>query len=162
MGKKHYFSGIILIGFGLYFYLQHLDIVQFEQLTDWPSLLIIVGFALLSQGYLGKESEMIFPGVVLLGFGVHFYVIEYLKIWPDHIGVFLLIISLGLLLKHQKTGNGLSQGLLFLIMAVGLLFEDRILDWFGFIEDKAQSVWQYWPIFLIVFGMFSLYSGKKS
>ncbi len=161
MKKRQYFSAIVLIGFGGYFLLPYTKIPFLQQFFDWPSLLMIVGVALLWQGYMGKETEMIFPGVILFGFGLHFYVITNLKIWPDSLGVFLLIIALAMILRFQKTGAGLSQGILFLLIAGGLLFQNRITDWLGIIESKAASIWQFWPILLIVFGVVMLLKNKK-
>ncbi len=114
MKNQRYFSGIIFIGFGGYFLLQHTNIVFLQQFSGWPSLLMIVGAALLGQGYIGHENELVFPGVILFGFGLHFFVVTYLHIWSDHIGIFILIIALAYILKYQKTGAGLSQGILFL------------------------------------------------
>ena len=51
MKQQRIFPGIILIGFGAYFYLQQANIVLFQEFFTWPTLLIIVGLAFLGQGY---------------------------------------------------------------------------------------------------------------
>ena len=54
MKNQRIFPGIILIGFGAYFFLQQTGITIFQQFSTWPTLLIIVGIAFLGQGYSGK------------------------------------------------------------------------------------------------------------
>lgn len=122
MKNQRIFPGIILIGFGAYFFLQQSNIPALQPLNTWPTLLMIVGIAFLFQGYGAKDYNAILPGVILFGFGLHFHVVNRLEIWPDHIGTFILIIALGFLLRHQKTGTGIFQGILFLILAALMLF----------------------------------------
>ncbi|WP_433743475.1 LiaI-LiaF-like domain-containing protein [Falsibacillus pallidus] len=155
------FPGIILIGFGLYFYLQQADIVIFKEIYTWPTLLIIVGVAFLGQGYWAQEYEAILPGVILVGFGLHFHVVNKLAIWPDHIGTFILIIALGFLLRYQKTGNGLFQGLLFLLLSILLLFYDKVISWFGILENKVDVAWNLWPVLLIIIGIYLIFIKRK-
>lgn len=161
MKNQRYFSGIIFIGFGAYFLLQHTNIVFLQQFSGWPSLLMITGAAFLGQGYIGKENELVFPGVILFGFGLHFFVVTYLHIWSDHIGIFILIIALAYVLKYQKTGTGLSQGILFLAVAALLLFQERVTDWLGSFEASIPLFFKYWPIAFILFGLYFLIKKKK-
>jgi hypothetical protein len=161
MKNQRYFSGIILIGFGAFFLFQHSDIAFLQQLAGWQSVLMIVGVAFLWEGYGGHQHEMIFPGVIIFGFGLHFYVITYLQIWQDHIGIFILIIALAYILKYQKTGVGLFQGILFLIFAAFLLFQDRVSLWLGTLESRMAIVWEFWPLLLIGFGIYFLMKRKR-
>ncbi|WP_174729780.1 LiaI-LiaF-like domain-containing protein [Mesobacillus harenae] len=161
MKRQQMIPGIILIGFGIYFYLQQSNITLFQQFYTWPTLLIIVGIAFLGQGYWGKDYESILPGVMLAGFGLHFHVVHRLEIWPDHMGTFILIIALGFLLRYQKTGNGLFQGILFLILAVLLLFNDQFASWFGLMESRVASAWTFWPAVLVIIGVYLLFFKKK-
>ncbi|WP_019154715.1 LiaF transmembrane domain-containing protein [Robertmurraya massiliosenegalensis] len=161
MKNQRIFPGIILVGFGGYFFLEQSTITVFEGLHTWPTLLIIVGLAFLFQGYLAKDHEAILPGVILTGFGLHFHVINHLTIWPNSIGAFILIIALGFLLRYQKVGAGLFQGLLFLVLAILLLFNEKIMGWLGFLENGVTSILTYWPLLLIVIGGYLLFVKKK-
>ncbi|MFB6467956.1 LiaI-LiaF-like domain-containing protein [Cytobacillus sp. Hz8] len=161
MKNQRIFPGIILIGFGIYFFLQQSHILIFKEFYTWPTLLLIVGIAFLFQGYGAKDYEAIFPGVILTGFGVHFHVVNRLEIWPNHIGTFILIIALAFLLRYQKVGAGLFQGLLFFIIAIGLLFYDKIGGWFGLVEGQVSLIWKFWPIILVCIGGYLLFIRKK-
>ncbi|MEH7122310.1 DUF5668 domain-containing protein [Bacillus sp. JJ1532] len=161
MKNQRIFPGIILIGFGAYFFLQQSNITLFQPFFTWPSLLIIIGIAFLFQGYGAKDYHSILPGVILTGFGLHFHVVNRLEIWPDHIGTFILIIALGFLLQHQKTRTGLFQGILFLVLASLLLFYDRIILWFGLLENGVSTAWKFWPAIFILAGIYFLFFKKK-
>ncbi|PAE24106.1 MULTISPECIES: DUF5668 domain-containing protein [Bacillaceae] len=161
MKNQRIFPGIILLGFGAYFFLQQSGFTALQSFYSWPTLLIIVGAAFLIQGYGARDYDSILPGVILTGFGLHFHVVNRLEIWPDHIGTFILIIALGFLLRHQKTGAGLFQGILFLILAALLLFYDRVAEWMGLLDNGVSDVWQFWPILLMLIGLYFLLSKKK-
>lgn len=160
MKNQRIFPAIILIGFGIYFYLQQSKIELFKEFYTWSTLLIIVGFAFLVQAYKAKDYEAILPGVILLGFGTHFHVVNHFSFWPNHIGAFILIIALGFLLRYQKLKTGLFQGLLFLVIAILLLFYDKIGSWFGLLEDGLSLAWKFWPAILIAIGLFFLFKKK--
>ncbi|TYS19656.1 hypothetical protein FZC78_01100 [Rossellomorea vietnamensis] len=161
MKGQRLFPGMILIGFGIYFYLQQSNISIFREFYTWPTLLIIVGIAFLAQGYKGKDYEAILPGTILTGFGLHFHISSHIAIWPDHIGVFILIISLGCLLRYQKTGNGLFQGVLFLILAIILLFYDKVLLWLGILQGGVNIIRDFWPLIIVIIGIYLLFIKKK-
>jgi len=161
MKNQRIFPGIILIGVGIYFFLQHAGISISPQFYSWPTLLIIVGIAFLGQGYIGKDYEAILPGVILVGFGLHFHVLSRFPLLANHIGTFILILALGLFLRYQKTNSGLFQAMLFLILSVFLLFYDNISDYFGYLQDNASTIWKFWPLFLIGIGIFFVFRSKK-
>jgi hypothetical protein len=161
MKNQRIFPGVILIGFGAYFFLEQSQTTFFQEYLSWPTLLMIVGIAFLFQGYMAKDYEAILPGVVLTGFGLHFNVVNRLEIWPNHIGTFILIIALGFLLRYQKVKAGLFQGLLFLVLSIFLLFYDKIAQWFGLLENGVTVLWKFWPAVLIFFGCYFLFIRKK-
>lgn len=159
--SQRFFTGSILIGFGGYFFLQQTQLEYLQQLTGWPTLLMIVGIAFLWQGYGSRDHEMIFPGVVLFGFGIHIHVVTHLTIWADHIGIFVLVIALAYLLRYQKIRNGLWQGILFLVLACALLFYDKMIAWLGILESRVSLVGRFWPVLLIAIGIYFIMKKKR-
>ena len=161
MKTQKWFSGIVLIGFGFYFILKEFNITFLPNLYTWPTLLIIIGIAFLFQGYGGKDYGVILPGVILTGFGLHFHLVNKLAIWPDHTGTFILIIALGFILQNQKTGQGLLNGLLFLLLAVLLLFYQEILGSLTFLKISPHTINNLIPILFIIVGGYYLVSKKR-
>ncbi len=161
MKNQRIFPGIILIGFGVFFFWQQSEISLFAGFISWPTLLMIVGIAFLCQGYGGKDYESILPGVILTGFGLHFHVVNYLSIWPNTMGTFILIIALGFLLRYQKLGTNLFYGILFLALAALLLFYDKVMGWFGLFENNITTFAQLWPFALILIGVYLLFLKRK-
>ncbi|SEM33803.1 hypothetical protein SAMN05192533_102234 [Mesobacillus persicus] len=161
MKSQNTIPGIILIGFGVYYYLQQTNIILFDQFYTWPTLMLIVGLAFLVQAYRGNDYDSILPGVILFGFGIHLHIVGRLSIWPDHLGAFILIIALAFLLRYQKTGTGLFHGILFLILAALLLFYEQISNWLATLETGLAVVWKFWPIALILIGIYLLFFKRK-
>lgn len=161
MVKKGMFTGVIFLGFGLYFLLQQYDIQLFKGLYAWPTLILIVGLGFLAQGYLTKDHEAILPGAVITGMGVHFHVVNKLDMWQDHAGVFLLVVAVGILLTYVKTGAGLIMGLLFLVAASLLLFFDRLTNWAVEHGHDISLISNFWPFFFIAAGAYFIFSQRK-
>ncbi len=161
MKNQRIFPGMILIGFGVYFFLQQANITLFQQFYTWPTLLVIVGVSFLAQGYGVKDYEAILPGVILTGFGLHFHIINHFQLWPNHIGTFILIIALGFLLRYLKVRSGLFQGILFLVLALLLLFYEKITAWLGILENTVTIAWKSWPVVLVIIGFYLLFIKKK-
>jgi hypothetical protein len=162
MKNQRIFPGIILIGFGAYFLLQQAGITIFQEFFTWPTLLIIVGLAFLGQAYMAKDYEAILPGVIMTGFGLHFLLVGHVAIWPkNNIGMLFFIISVGFFLRFQQTKTALFQAFLFLILAVLLLFYDKISGYLGFLQHGMNQILQFWPALLIVIGIYFLLKKKK-
>jgi len=160
--KSHkLFTGVALVGFGIYFLLKVLKVTPFESFYSWPTLLIIVGLAFLFQGFLGKDYSSILPGVILTGFGLHFHLVNKLAIWPNDTGTFLLIIALGFILFHQKAGSGLMNGVLFLLLAGFLLFYEDIIDSITFIQVGQETLKFLTPLLFLLIGGYFLLSKRK-
>ncbi len=151
---------MLLLGFGTYFFLKELNISAINPYLTWPTILIILGLAFFVQAYKGRDYVLILPAVIMFGFGVHFHIIGRLDVWPDHIAVLLLIIALGFILQYQKTGQGLVLGIFFLLFAIILLFYSKLGTMLGFIESGAASIFSYWPLLLLVFGVYYLFIKK--
>ncbi|WP_428909299.1 hypothetical protein [Niallia sp. Krafla_26] len=161
MKNQRFFPGIILLGFGIYIIWKQANITFLSEFMTWSTLLIIVGIAFLAQGYGGKDYEAIMPGVILTGFGLHFHLVNRLSIWPDASGALILFIALGSFLRYQKTSNGLGQGIIFLSLAGLMIFYEKIMGWLGLLTNKVDSIIQYWPILLIVVGIYLLFFKRK-
>ncbi|WP_409289589.1 LiaI-LiaF-like domain-containing protein [Peribacillus sp. SCS-37] len=161
MNSQRFFPGIILIAFGVYFLLEQAGIEPFEGFFTWPTLLLITGLSFLIGAYGGREHEAILPGVVLSGLGIHFHIVNKFQVWPDHIGVFLLIIGLGFILRAKETKSGMFHGVLLLAISVFMLFYDKIMNWMGLLETGISSAWNFWPVFLIGTGLFFVMGRKK-
>ncbi len=159
--KKKLFPGAVLIGFGTYFFMQQSQITPFEGFYAWPTLLIIVGISFLFQGYGAKDNASILPGIILTGLGLHFHIEDRFDSWPDDIGIFILIISVGFFLYYQKTKEGLLQGLLFFSIAILLMFYEQVTAWLGLLENNAATLWKFWPVVLVGFGLYLFLATKK-
>jgi len=158
--NQKFFPGMLLLGFGTYFFLKELNISAINPYLTWPTILIILGLAFFVQAYKGREYVLILPAVIMFGFGIHFHIIARLDVWPDHIAVLLLIIALGFILQYQKTGQGLFLGIFFLLFATIMLFYSKLGTMLGFIENGASSILSYWPLLLLVFGVYYLFMKK--
>ncbi|BDG46275.1 MULTISPECIES: DUF5668 domain-containing protein [Parageobacillus] len=161
MKKQTTFSGIILVGLGVYFLANQLHLPPLRFFQDWPALLIVFGTALIAQAYSAREYQHIFPGIVLFGFGLHFLLASWFKRWPNHVGVFFLIIAIAFFFSSRKTKNGLGQSIFFLALAFILLFSERFSHLFHIVETSISSVWKFWPFGLIIVGIYILLIKRK-
>ena len=93
----------------------------------------------------------------MAGFGLHFHLVGKVSFWPsNNIGMLILIISLGFFLRFQKTNSGLFQAFLFLILAVLLLFYDKISSLFWFAAKWDEFCVEILASTLIVVGFIFL------
>jgi hypothetical protein len=161
MKQQRFFPGIILMGFGAYFYLQKSNILLFDGFFTWPTILLIVGLAFLFQAYGGQDYQFILPGVILTGFGIHFHLVRQFPNWPDQIGIFVLIIAIGFFLQSQKTKEGFLYSMLFFILALLSLFYQNVIAWLGLLRSGQEDLWHFWPILLILVGAYLLFVKRK-
>lgn len=159
--KSHsLFAGVILIGFGIYYFLSQSNIEIFLGFYSWPSILCIIGIAFLLQAYKAHNNEAILPGIIFLGFGIHFHVIQTFKLWPNDLGIFILIISLGLLLQASKTKTGMLPGILLLAVSLFLLFKEKMLSLLGVVQTGLGTSFPIWSILLVGLGVALLFFKK--
>lgn len=161
MKKQNTFAGILMIGIGIYFLLKEFNIPILTDFYSWTTILMIIGVALLLNGYIANEKDSIFPGVLLLGLGIHFHGLSYYNFWIDHWGMYLLIISLSLLLSYQKTKRGLWIGILLLIISLFSIFSSKKPGWFHWLDLIFYFIENFWPVALIIIGIYLLYFKKK-
>jgi hypothetical protein len=161
MKKNGIFSGITLIGLGVYLLIGQLHLPFLRIVQGWPTLLMILGIALLGQAYYAREYQHIFPGMILFGFGLHFLLIQLSKSWPNNIGMLFFIIAVAFLLSSRKMKSGFIQSLLFFALACIVLFSERLSHLFHFFEASITVIWNFWPMILIVFGIYILFLKRK-
>lgn len=160
MRKNSFLPGLFLLLFGVYFLLQQLNIELWSGIFTWPSLLAIIGLALLLQSYKQNDPNNLLPGVVLLGVGLHFHLKGLLAIWPDHFAMIILIVGLGFIFRAQKTKHGMFEGIILLCIASFFLFSDTLLNLLGIVGIGLSTIQTFWPVLLIVFGAFLLLKKK--
>jgi hypothetical protein len=156
MKKNATFSGIILVGLGVYFLANQLHSPLLHLFQDWPALLIIFGAALIGQAYSAREYQHLFPGIILFGFGLHFLFAHWFKQWPNHIGVFFFIIAIAFFISSRKVKSGLGQSIFFLALAFIMLFSEQFQPLFHIVETSISLTWKLWPLGLILFGIYIL------
>ena len=146
MKNQRIFPGIILIGFGVFFFWQQAEISLFAEFITWPTLINDCRNCLFCQGYGGKDYESILPGVILTGFGFIFTLSIDFPSGQIQLVIFILIIALGFLLRYQKLGTGFFHGILFLALAGLLLFYDKVMSWFGLLETNIATFAHFGPL----------------
>lgn len=157
MKSQSLFTGIVLIGIGLYYFLSQSNLFSlFEGIYTWPTLLCIIGIAFLMQAYKTHINEAILPGVILLGFGIHFHIVRLFNFQLNEAGIFLLIISLGLLLQARKIKTGMFNGLLLLAVSIYLLFQQEFFALTSSFSTNLYSILSLWPILLVIIGIIVL------
>lgn len=161
MKGQRIFPSIILIGFGLFFFLEQTSPSFSIAIFSWPTILLVIGLAFLVQAYAGKTYDSILPAVLFIGLGVHFHLVQHWNIQFVLIGVVTLFLSLGYFLLNQKSKGSLFFAWLFLILAFIQLFYNEILEWFGIIETKLGSLVSLLPIIFILLGCYVLFFKRK-
>ncbi|WP_070120842.1 LiaI-LiaF-like domain-containing protein [Bacillus marinisedimentorum] len=161
MKKQGIFPGILLIGIGLYFLLEELQFSAFKPFYTWPTLLIIIGIAFLARSQSGGDGDSIFPGIILVGLGIHFHAAGRILMWPDHWAVYTIILGVAFMAKWKKTGSGIAAGLILLGLSAFALFYDGLMTWLGFIDRTISWMERFWPVALIALGLYFLFFKKK-
>ncbi|KAA0549214.1 hypothetical protein FZW96_04695 [Bacillus sp. BGMRC 2118] len=161
MKKQSIFPGIILIGIGLYFFLDQLQFTVLQPFYSWPTLLLIIGVAFLAQAYSNREYQNIIPGFILVGIGAHFHLITLFPQWPEHWAVYTIIIGIAFLLRFQQTKTGLVPALLLIVVSIIALFYHKLSGWLGWIGALVEIIETYWPAGLILAGIYLLFIKRK-
>jgi hypothetical protein len=156
--RQSIFPGVLFIGIGLYYLFQTLNLPFSDHLMNWQVILIVIGLAMIIQGSIAKEGNMLFPGILLLGLGVHFYFVTKIAVWPDSWGMYTLILSAAYLVTYYKTKkSGLIPGLLLLALSIIELLYSGLELW---LNSTFSFVGKFWPLALIAIGIY-LVSKKK-
>lgn len=154
MKNNKKFVGVLLIGIGLYFILQQYNIPFLSQFGTWPTILIVIGIALLFNGYFNRSNDSLFPGVILLGLGFHFHALHHIDRWIDHWGMYTLIVGLAFLIKAQKGKQGILPGILLILISFVALTSIAMPGWFYWFDYLFSFIERFWPFILIITGSY--------
>ncbi|WP_027963574.1 LiaI-LiaF-like domain-containing protein [Halalkalibacillus halophilus] len=155
--KQQLFPAILLISLGTYFFLHQYNIPIIAQFDTWPAILIILGSAFLIIAYGKNKKENIFPGNILVGFGLHFHALSQADKWIEHWGMYTLIVGVAFLMKAQQTKQGLVPGIVMLVISFFAISTVTMPDWFNWLDLIFQTMEQFWPLILIIIGLVLLY-----
>ncbi|GGA86031.1 hypothetical protein GCM10008025_31240 [Ornithinibacillus halotolerans] len=156
MKNKNKLTAYLLIGIGLYFLLRQLKLPIFTDFYSWPTILIIIGVTLLIYSFKAKEYNHLLGGTILFGIGIHFHGIKYYNFWIDHWAVYPLIVGVGFIVRYIKTKQGLLPGLILVAIACVFIFSINMPEWLNWVYDVFDVIQLYWPILLIIFGIYLL------
>lgn|SRR5690625_3832732 len=151
--RNHLFLAYVLIGIGLYFLLKQINIPFpfIENLTSWPTLIIIIGIALLLHSYAVRDYENLFSGTIVLGIGIHLHGLQNYTNWINHWAVYLLIVGIAFIVRFFKTKNNFFIGLMCVVISILFIFPINTP-----LLRKIHSYDIVWPIGLIMLGIYLL------
>jgi hypothetical protein len=152
------FPGVILIGLGIYFLASSWSIPYLNLISDWPTLFVIFGIAFILQGKASNDSNQYFPGVILIGLGLHFHAMNLVDHWPNQWEVYTLLIGIAFLSQtSKKKKDGFFLGCLFVFFSILGLFSTGFVSW----VDKLFNIFEnFWPIAIILIGLYLLLKKK--
>ncbi|WP_416151402.1 LiaI-LiaF-like domain-containing protein [Salipaludibacillus sp. HK11] len=161
MKSNQTLPGVILVIIGIYFLSQQFDFTlpYSDILLKWPTILLLVGLVLSWQGFSNRDEHKMFSGVILLGFGALFHGIHTFQYWTYQWPYFTLIISFAFFLKYfVNKRDGATPGLVLFVISIIALFFTSITGWINSIHSGLDS---FWPIILILIGIYLLVFRKK-
>ncbi|WP_342039395.1 LiaI-LiaF-like domain-containing protein [Gracilibacillus kekensis] len=158
--KKNGLVAFLLIGIGLFFLLRELRLPILTDFYSWPTLLILIGAAFLIYSFSSKDFKNVFPGVVLLGLGIHFHGLTHYSFWIDHWGMYTFIVAIAFLIRAIKTKKGSIPGIILLIISIFAIFVENQPGWFGWINQIMYWIERFWPVLLIGLGVYLLLKKK--
>lgn len=156
MKRKNLFSAYLLIGVGIYFLLKQLQIPIFTNFYSWPTLLIIIGISLLLHSRSSRDDQSLFNGTFLLGLGIHFHGLAHYSFWSNHWAVYTLIIGIAFFVRYLRTKNGLLISIILISISSFMIFSVKTPSWLHWIYQLTSLLENYWPVALIIFGVYLL------
>ena len=150
MKTKDIIIGLVLIGLGLLFLADNLDIVELDFSSLWPILVLLFGLAfVLSFLHNRKNYGLLMPATIFTLYGLLFWYCSLTdwnnmhSLWP----LFLIGPGLGFYLMYLLGGK--EKGLLVpagILVGLGLIFLLRF-----------NIMLKYWSLILIVMGVYLIY-----
>ena len=107
MKGQRIFPGIILIGFGLYFFLERSQIHIFTGFYTGPLYFVLLDLPFSFRPIMAKTFMLFFLVLYYLALALHFHLGQLIEAWPSNFGIFILIISIGFILQARKTKSGM-------------------------------------------------------
>ena len=160
MKKQHTLTAYLLIGIGVFFLLRQLNIPIINNFYSWQTIIILIGLVLIIHSYATKNYQNLFNGTIVLGLGIHFYGLAYYPFWIDHWGMYLLIVGIAFVIRFFQTKKGLVPGLILIAISVIMIFSVRLPSWFNWIYIIIDYMEKFWPILLIIAGIYLLKKRK--
>lgn len=160
MTKQNTLLAYLLIGIGVFFLFRELRLPIFTDFYSWQTLLIIIGTAILIYSYRTKNYKSISIGFIIAGIGIHLHGQANYSFWINHWAVYFIIIGAAYLLRWMKAKSGLLIGVVFLSLGVMLLYTKQFNAYFEWVNDLFVIIERFWPILLIIFGLFLMRKNK--
>jgi hypothetical protein len=126
---------------------------------SWPLIVVGVGVFLLSLGLILRAPGMAVPACIVGGIGGILYWQNLTGLWESWAYLWTLIpgfVGIGILLSGFLGGelrSSLREGLRLVLISI-ILF---VLFWVFL--SRSGLGWEYWPIILIIFGLWTLVEG---
>src|SRR5699024_1740277 len=156
MKKHNAFTAYILIGLGIYFLIQQLDLQMFDKFYSWLTFLIIIGISFLINSFSASEYEHIFIGVLLLVLSIHFLVLENYDYLLNHWTIYALIVGIAILARLFKTKKGFVPGIILIGLSLLMIFSVTLPKGFVWLYGVQDYLATYWPVVLICLGIYLL------
>lgn len=152
--KQNLFVAYLLIGLGVYFLIKQLNLVFFQPFIGWPTIVIIIGIAFLLHSYATKEKQNIFIGVILLGIGIHFHGLQNYDFWYNHWSIYTLIVGFAYLIRFFYMKKGFILSIVLITISIIMIFSISLPEWFQGVYGIIDFIETFWPIILIVIGIY--------
>ncbi|RNA70236.1 LiaI-LiaF-like domain-containing protein [Alteribacter keqinensis] len=159
--RNNLLPGLILIALGAYFFARQMGwhIPLSDTLFSWPSILLIAGLLFCGQAWSNKDDGQLFSGLVMTGLGIQFHAVHTYGLWSHHWAYFTLIIGIAFLAKYFfSRRDGWVPGIILTALSILSLFYQGTVV---LIRESLGSFAQYWPVLLILAGVYILFFRKK-
>lgn len=133
--------------------MKQFDIPLLSKFYGWPTILIIIGAALLFHSIQSRDTHNIFTGVIVFGIGSHFHGLHNYPSWSDHWAVYIFIVGLAFIIRSVWTREGIITGLALTLIASIFIFSLSLPQWLAF---PFKHIHMFWPIAIILLGVYLL------
>jgi hypothetical protein len=161
MKRESLVGGVILILLGLGFLAFQLFPDLFSGFS-WPWILMIIGAVLAIGSLIGRVGGLMIPATILLGLAGIFLYQERTDNWASWSYIWTLIpgfVGLGMFIGglYDRELAQSRSGSLILMLISAILFAI-----FGGFFGLDVSIIRYWPVLLIIFGLWVLIKSLRT